>query len=277
MGACLTRSQPVAPSSPARTANVATSDDRSAPAAPPVDLTEAVRLGNVSAASRFIEQNPAAASEVGLLHIAAESGSAEVVTALLEAGADPHLVDSDGQTPLHIAVANDYIEAAERLTAMQPCVELQVTDNYKMSPLHLASEVGDPQMIALLLARGATQTPNSPTRPPRTWHADGSAREEAAPAPDDDDVAALADDVPSTPSKTDADAASSHMPPASPGSPLSARRKQMLQMQKEKGGSALYIARQHQHMAAVELLERAASGEEIPMPVLTRDPSVQPS
>ena len=45
------------------------------------------------------------------------------------------------------------------------------------------------------------------------------------------------------------------------------KRKQLLAMQQsEIGGSAVFIAKQHEHHAAVALLERAASGETIPFP-----------
>ena len=54
------------------------------------------------------------------------------------------------------------------------------------------------------------------------------------------------------------------------GSPVP-KRKQLLAMQQSSaGGSALFIARQHEHHEAVALLERAASGEEIPLPARLR-------
>ena len=140
---------------------------------------------------------------------------------------------------------------------MQPCAELHVTDNYKMSPLHLACEDGDVQIIALLLARGATQTPSSPMRPPRTWALDGSER-----------VVSLADESSDEAPLPDTGEAASRGVDASHASPLSARRKQLLQMQQQHGGSAVFIARSHSNFEAVALLERAASGEQIPMPAL---------
>ena len=54
---------------------------------------------------------------------------------------------------------------------------------------------------------------------------------------------------------------------AQPGQSPVPRRKQLLAMQRsEIGGSAIFIAKQHEHHAAVALLERAASGEAIPFP-----------
>ena len=260
MGGCLTRTKPVAPASADTSPQRVASPQRGALKAttPSAEfevrnILEAIRAGDTNATSRFIVTDPACAVSTPLvLHVAAELGKPEIVGLLLAAGADCAAVDEDGQTPLHVAVAHRHAAAVERLTAMQPCAELHVTDNYKMSPLHLACEDGDVQIIALLLARGATQTPSSPMRPPRTWTLEGSERVSLAdesPLPDTDDAANRGVGV-------------SH------ASPLSARRKQLLQMQQQHGGSAVFIARSHSNFEAVALLERAASGEQIPMPVL---------
>lgn len=93
----------------------------------------------------------------GLLHVAAEEGHAEVIEMLIEAGAPPSEVDEDGQTALHSAVANGNVEAAEVLSRAQPCLELLVADKYKMTPLHLACEADEPEMLALILARGGDE------------------------------------------------------------------------------------------------------------------------
>ena len=65
-------------------------------------------------------------------------------------------------------------------------------------------------------------------------------------------------------------------PPRSPkfgGSPIP-KRKQLLAMQQSViGGSAVFIAMQHEHHETVALLERAASGEEIPLPLSLQNSS----
>lgn len=49
-------------------------------------------------------------------------------------------------------------------------------------------------------------------------------------------------------------------------------RKQLIAMQQsEIGGSAVFIAKQHEHYECVAMLERAASGEEIPFPESVTD------
>ena len=92
----------------------------------------------------------------GLLHIAAEERHVEILEVLVEAGA-PLDVDEDGQTPLHVAVASGHVEAAEVLSREQPCLELRVPDKYRMTPLHLACESDEAEMLALVLARGGDE------------------------------------------------------------------------------------------------------------------------
>ena len=170
-------------------------------------------------------------------------------------------MDDDLQTPLHCAIANGHTAAVERLTLKQPCREMHVADRYQMLPLHLACEGGDQDLIALLLARGArvASTPISPVRPARACAADEppSAADIAAPAE------AESPEAPASPE-------GSHHG-ASGRSPVP-KRKQLLAMQRsEVGGSAVFIARQHEHHAVVALLERAASGESIPFPQSVTD------
>jgi len=107
--------------------------------------------GDVAALERALDGG---AGLDGLLHIAAEEGHEHIIDLLLRKGASLDEVDEDGQSPLHVAVANGHVEAAERLTRTQPCAQLDLSDKYKMSPLHLACEEGLPDMLALLLARG---------------------------------------------------------------------------------------------------------------------------
>ena len=118
-------------------------------------VADAIRAGDAASVARILDQEPSVAQQHGLLHIAAELGEADIVDMLLAGGADMSAVDDDGQTPLHNAVANGRHTAVEKLTARQPCQELRITDNYKMLPLHLACEDGDPLLIALLLGAAA--------------------------------------------------------------------------------------------------------------------------
>lgn len=223
---------------------------------PRTALVAAVRGDDANTVYRLLQADVGAARrradghDPTLLHVAAEAGAAEVICVLLAAGADTAAVDDDGQTPLHYAVANGHVAAVERLTAATtPCAEMHLTDRYKMQPLHLACEHGDPALIALLLARGARAitSPASPTRPPGT------------------PVAASALVGVGEPAASGAAFAGGMIP----SSPVP-KRKQLIAMQQntQVGGSAYFIAQKHEHHEAIRLLERAASGEAIPMPVV---------
>lgn len=90
-----------------------------------------------------------------LLHAAAEEGGAEIVELLLDKGcADVAVVDDDGQTALHVAVANGHLDATRALVASPEASGLlTLRDKFKMSPFHLACEGGDPLIVRLLLSR----------------------------------------------------------------------------------------------------------------------------
>ena len=56
------------------------------------------------------------------MHCAAESGSAEALRLLLDAGADPCSPDGQGQTPLHFAAEEGRVECC--------CMLLQASSNF---------------------------------------------------------------------------------------------------------------------------------------------------
>jgi len=61
-------------------------------------------------------------------------------------------VDSDRQTPLHLAAAGGHLQAVVALLQDSPC-QLLSEDRYGMSPWHLACESGNVEVVRLLLDR----------------------------------------------------------------------------------------------------------------------------
>lgn len=86
------------------------------------------------------------------LHIACKNGNLEIVTLLIEAGADKELKDVARQSPLSIAAANNYYEIAHYLLEMGADVHSKGPNN--LQPIHFACSSGDRKMIELLLSKG---------------------------------------------------------------------------------------------------------------------------
>lgn len=94
------------------------------------------------------------------LHLAAYFGRLEVARLLLERGADPNAVATNGSrvTPLHSAVSARHRDLAGLLLAHGASANAVQKGGW--TPLHAAAENGDEAIVDLLLLRGA-----DPTRP----------------------------------------------------------------------------------------------------------------
>ncbi|XP_004644382.1 B-cell lymphoma 3 protein [Octodon degus] len=66
--------------------------------------------------------------------------------------------DEDGDTPLHIAVVQDNLHAVQRLVILFQLAgrELDVYNNLRQTPLHLAVITALPEMVQLLVSAGAS-------------------------------------------------------------------------------------------------------------------------
>jgi ankyrin repeat protein len=91
----------------------------------------------------------------GPLHVAARLGPPELVTALLDAGADIELTGYGGIRPLHAAVLAGQNKIVSMLLARGAKVD--ALDNVGRAPLmtFMSGEVGDVGVLKILLAAGA--------------------------------------------------------------------------------------------------------------------------
>jgi ankyrin repeat protein len=88
------------------------------------------------------------------LHHAAEFGRVEVMTMLLDAGADINAVDEDQYTACHFAIANDQFDALKLL--VERGANLGVVDSDVASLLSIAARHGkEERFVVLLLDAGA--------------------------------------------------------------------------------------------------------------------------
>ncbi len=97
---------------------------------------------------------------------AAFSGDPELVKLLLEHGADPHIVSKDNETSLMAACGTGFINgyskgrsAAERLEVVKLLVQLgedvNAADNYGITPLMVAANLGELPIVEYLMDQGA--------------------------------------------------------------------------------------------------------------------------
>ncbi len=87
------------------------------------------------------------------LHRAAERGFDKCVKVLLEAGADEDAADDLGKTPLHRAAYGNHAACVRLL--LEAGADEDVVDNTGWTPLHRAAFVGSIDSVRLLLEHGA--------------------------------------------------------------------------------------------------------------------------
>jgi ankyrin repeat protein len=93
------------------------------------------------------------------LYVAVDKGQAELVTALLAAGADPLLLKDKSNKPLiHIAAKEGHLDIVRALLAYQGMHEIAANDG--ATALHYAAKGGYTDIVALLLEHKAD--PNAP-------------------------------------------------------------------------------------------------------------------
>jgi len=129
---------------------------------PRLDVYDAAATGDLERMRLLISRDPALANAphpaLGLspLHVAAFAGNGDAVRFLLANGARIELQSRNSfhNTPLILSVLSDQLDAASALLTNGANVE--ATEEEGVRPIHLAAELGDPHLLALLLDHGAT-------------------------------------------------------------------------------------------------------------------------
>lgn len=99
---------------------------------------------------------------------AAESGLTEPVSLLLASGANVHVRDPDGNTPLHLAARGGDAEVCEWLIASG--ADLLAANGDGSTPLHLAAAAGQVVPSMVLIAAGAPLDAKDGTKAaPSAW------------------------------------------------------------------------------------------------------------
>ena len=89
------------------------------------------------------------------IHIATEKGFLQIVEYLASNGADLTLRNQKGDTPIHIAaMIEDNIQIVQYLIEKKN-VNVNITGNYDMTPLHIACNSGNLPLVKYLISKGA--------------------------------------------------------------------------------------------------------------------------
>ncbi|RWS06564.1 26S proteasome non-ATPase regulatory subunit 10-like protein [Dinothrombium tinctorium] len=83
------------------------------------------------------------------LMIASSAGHLDIVSALIESGANVNACNNNGQTSLHYAVSKNHVRIASLLT--EHGADINARDNYGMTPLHRAAAKGHLPIVELLV------------------------------------------------------------------------------------------------------------------------------
>jgi len=122
-------------------------------------------LVNSTPRARMREGSPRIVFATAIMR-AAFSGDIELVKLLLAHGADPHIISTDRETTLMAACGTGFINGyhrlrppAERLAVVKLLVELgedvNAADSYGITPLMVASNLGDLEVVKFLVEKGA--------------------------------------------------------------------------------------------------------------------------
>lgn len=138
----------------------ATTGGSSVPTAP--DIHRSAADGRADSVKESVEKEPAIVRQTDssgftALHYAATGGHTDVLTVLLDGGADVNARGSRGETPLLLAASKGNVGVVELLIERGADVDQPGSD--QRTPLHKAAMVGDIAIVRALLAGGANPAP----------------------------------------------------------------------------------------------------------------------
>jgi ankyrin repeat protein len=150
----------------------------------PLGLFGSIGLGDIDRLRTLLEANPALANqkEPGgpVLHYATRLGRQDIVSLLLDRGADVNTTDDHGSTALHVAAFWGREEIAKILIRHE--ADVHACTRAGMTPLHESARLGTPAVAKLLLAAGAkVHTKDRQGRTPLDWAKDSAGRSYSKP------------------------------------------------------------------------------------------------
>ena len=121
------------------------------------DLRAAIKSGDLALAKSLVERGAPFLDDRfpgsdAALHLAVKAGWANMVGMLVESGADLAAQGEFGYPPLHLACREGHLECVQALLRH---LDVDVLDGSGRTPLQEAVQGGHPDVVSLLLARGA--------------------------------------------------------------------------------------------------------------------------
>ncbi len=129
------------------------------PTPPPatVNLLDAARTGNTGQVAAHVhwksELNVQDQDGNTALHIACGKAFQQIVTLLLDGGANLNAKNANGFTPLGVAIANNQTDIVDFL--IQRNAAIDIPNNASETPLHMAARNGNAKVVKLIIAKKA--------------------------------------------------------------------------------------------------------------------------
>ncbi len=123
--------------------------------------------GDIAEAARLLKEGADVkatnAYGVNAMRLAADTANTELIRLLLKAGADPESPNADGETALHLVARSGNVEAAKLL--LKAGAKVDAVEQFGgQTPLMWAAARRHPQMVELLLSKGANVNARSAVR-----------------------------------------------------------------------------------------------------------------